>query len=192
MTVLAFSAKAGHGKDTCARIAREIAQQEFLTTFGHFAFAWPLKMRCFAMDDTLTWEQVSQKPPHVRKLFQEEGTERGRLLYGTDFWLRHADAYLRMVGEAQPELGGFTNSDSRFPNEVDFCRERGLNLYIVSDRPTLTGDAAKHPSETSLDHLDKGADFDGIIVNNLTTTLEELRAQILPHVQTLLLRRTWR
>lgn len=189
MKVLSFSARAMHGKDTCARIAREIAREEFGVTLSHFAFAWPLKMRCYGADASLTWEDVQAKPPHVRRLFQLEGTENGRDKYGADFWTRHADAYLRLMGEAMPEVEGATNSDTRFPNEVEFARERGMALYIQSDRPTLTGEAALHPSETALDPLDKATAFDGIITNSRDTTLADLRAQIRPFVATLLVLR---
>lgn len=62
---------------------------------------------------------------------------------------------------------------------------QGMALYIQSDRPTLTGDAAVHPSETSLDGLDKEHDFEGVIINNTDTTLADLEEQIRPFVKQL-------
>ena len=62
----------------------------------------------------------------------------------------------------------------------------GLALYIQSDRPTLTGEAAQHLSETALDDMDKTAGFDGIITNNLDTTLDDLRVQLKPFTIALL------
>lgn len=61
----------------------------------------------------------------------------------------------------------------------------GMALYIQSDRPTLTGEAAQHPSETSLDELDKGEEFDGVIDNHVGVTLDDLAEQIRPYVMRL-------
>lgn len=61
----------------------------------------------------------------------------------------------------------------------------GLALYISSDRPTLEGEAALHTSETALDHLDKDKSFDGVIINNMDTTLEDLKEQLTPYVRRL-------
>ena len=63
---------------------------------------------------------------------------------------------------------------------------RSKALWIESDRPTLTGEAALHPSETSLDSIDKEEWFDGIIVNNIDTTFEDLKEQLRPFVKQLL------
>lgn len=63
----------------------------------------------------------------------------------------------------------------------------GVTVRIRSDRPTLTGEAALHPSETSLDHL-PDSEFDFIIVNNRTHTFEDLKEQLRPVVKTLLSR----
>ncbi len=72
----------------------------------------------------------------------------------------------------------------RFANEL--VSSNSYALYIQSDRPTLTGTAALHPSETALDELDKNKLFDGIIINNVDTTFEDLRNQLRPFVARLL------
>ncbi len=59
----------------------------------------------------------------------------------------------------------------------------GQALYITSDRPTLTGEAAQHASETALDVLDLQKDFDGVINNDLDVTFDDLRDQLTPYVK---------
>lgn len=60
---------------------------------------------------------------------------------------------------------------------------QGCALWIQSDRPTLQGEAARHLSETALDQLDPELDFDGVIVNNVDTTIDDLRVQLRPWVE---------
>jgi hypothetical protein len=231
MKVLSISARAMHGKDFTAAIAQELAAEVGMK-FARFSFAWPLKARVFAegAPTGLSWHDIATKPPAVRKLLQEVGTERGRNVFGEDFWMLQAEAFLRLMEEADKSLDGVIIADCRFPNEVEFARlggfapslvrqtiskvmdqdlegqdpvfrigaylmgvkaklfkhqlekGSGLALYIQSDRPTLTGEAALHPSETALDSLDKSTAFDGVIVNNLTTTAEDIRQQLMPHI----------
>jgi hypothetical protein len=70
--------------------------------------------------------------------------------------------------------------------EQYFCeyrrRNQGLAFYIESDRPTLTGEAALHRSETSLDGLNKATAFSEVIVNNQDTSAYQLREQLDPWV----------
>lgn len=247
MKVLGFSGKAQHGKDTCTRIAQRIAAEKG-ANLGQFALAWPLKARVYAeLGGRYTYDQVfNSKPDEVRIMLQQVGTERGRRVFGQEFWTRQVEAFIRVFEVGMPFLDAVAISDVRFPNEVEFVRlgarpsedvykvaqERmekelgytpeheaelldnnvsalialddafaqrvndlmalevekapGLSLYIVSDRPTLTGAAATHDSEIALDGLDKSVHFDGVIVNNIDTTFEDLERQIRPHVEKLL------
>jgi hypothetical protein len=58
--------------------------------------------------------------------------------------------------------------DVRYAYEL--ANSGSFALYIQSNRPTLTGEAALHPSETALDEIDKATLFDGIIINNVDTS----------------------
>lgn len=248
MRIIGLSGKARHGKDTCAKIIQEIGREEFGANIARMAFAWPLKARVYAeLAGLYTFEEVSViKPAKVRRMLQEVGTEKGRNVFGEEFWTMQMEAFLTLMEESMPFVDAVAISDVRFPNEVMFCRlggriydqviaeveaqaareleytpereeyllthdpqklyeldaryyqrvselmdERfrsapGLALWIESDRPTLTGEAALHPSETALDALDKAIDFDGIICNNTDVTLDGLREQLRPYVERLL------
>lgn len=249
MYVVGIAGKARHGKDTVANLIVELAQSEYDKNFGKFALAAPLKARVFAeLAGEYSYSQVfDDKPPKVRKVLQEVGTEKGRNFFGPDLWTYQVEAFLRYFTSTMPFVDGMVIPDVRFPNEVLFARyggrvaepieveigtqvaeelsytdERemqlleegdfetlydldrryvelynelvaaekamspGIALWIESDRPTLTGEAASHASETALDFVDKERGFDGIIVNNLDTTFDDLREQLRPYLKELL------
>lgn len=242
MKVIGISGKAGHGKDFVATIIRQLAENEFGTRTCIWSLAHTLKARAYGeAQGEFTFEDVwFNKPPAIRKLLQELGTEKGRMVFGEDFWLLQAEAFIRLLGEAAG-IGLVIVPDIRFPNEVDFAQfagkaptilreqkmrdaasivgltqedeqdlltndperlleleaetmrtyleimraqardDYGLCFRIKSDRDTLIGDAAKHPSETSLDNAPPGT-FNGILYNNRDTTAKNLERQILGYL----------
>lgn len=246
MKVIGVSGKAGHGKDFVATIIRNLAENEFGTRTCVWSLAHALKARAFGeAKGDFSFEDVwYNKPPGIRKLLQELGTEKGRVVFGEDFWLLQAEAFIRLLGDAAG-IGLVVVPDIRFPNEVDFAQfggrapsvlrqqkmrdaaaivgltetneqelldtdpERlleleadtmstyleimraeardtnGLCLRIKSDRATLTGAAAEHPSETALDKALPGT-FNGILYNNRDTTAKDLERQILGHLNSFL------
>lgn len=64
-------------------------------------------------------------------------------------------------------------------------RGEGMAFYIRSDRPTLTGEAATHESEIALDEVLDTVGFTAVLENWTTTTRDELKEQIVPHLNTL-------
>jgi hypothetical protein len=161
------------------------------------------------------------------------GTELGRNVFGEDIWTLQLEALMRRIANNSDGLiAGWTVTDVRFHNEVEFIKfngtapttldkelnrlvqsttdaaalaglpidravdlnrelyeaayERefangwGVTIWIESDRPTLTGEAALHPSETQFDDEDRQQLFDYIIINNCDTTLDDLRDQLSP------------
>jgi hypothetical protein len=251
MKVIGLSGKAGHGKDFIAMIIRGLAQNEFGTRACVWSLAHTLKARAYGeARGEFSFEDVwFNKPPAIRKLLQELGTEKGRMVFGDDFWLLQAEAFIRLFGDAAG-IGLVIVPDIRFPNEVDFAQfggrapstlraqkmrdaativgltaeneqelldtdparlleleadtmstyldimraeareTNGLCFRIQSDRPTLTGAAAEHPSETSLDNAPPGT-FNGILYNNVATTAKDLETQLMGHLDSILGYRTW-
>lgn len=198
--VLGFSGKARHGKDFCAAVAQEVAKESGFN-MGRIALADVLKARVYGeAGGRYSLEQVFvNKPPQVRDTLQQVGTERGRWVFGENFWTLQVEAMLYVFEKSMPFLDAVVIPDIRFPNEVEFVklggtapvnlsrvisRGPGLQLHIKSDRPTLMGEFAQHASETSLDGVPDDF-FDGIIFNNLDTTRDELKKQIRPYVQML-------
>lgn len=238
MKVIGVSGKAGHGKDFIATIIRKLAEEEFGVRTCVWSLAHTLKARALGeARGEFTFEDIwYNKPPGIRKLLQELGTEKGRMVFGEDFWLLQAEAFIRLLSDAAG-IGLVVVPDIRFPNEVDFAQfggraptilreqkmrdaaaivglteqneqelletdpvrlleleaetmstyleimraeardSNGLCFRIKSDRDTLTGVAAEHPSETSLDNALPGT-FNGILYNNRDTPAVDLERQV--------------
>lgn len=200
MKILGISGKARHGKDVCTSIALDILAEEYnRLAVGRFALADILKAKVYGEakgEYTLTDVWVN-KPPAIRHLLQQAGTELGRNVFGEDYWLLQAEA---LFGIFQSFLDIVIVPDIRFPNEVQFIKNGGraptskesstltpgMSLYISSDRPTLEGKDAQHASETALDNYPK-SNFDGVIINNMDTTFDMLREQLRPFLRKLVL-----
>lgn len=125
--ILSLSGRAMHGKDFIASLIVQMAREEYNTTIGRYAFAWPLKARVygeayfkFSLEDVLY-----NKPEGIRDLLQQVGTEKGRRVFGEEFWMLQAEAMLRLMSDANPDVKGWVVSDCRFPNEVEFVRLGG-------------------------------------------------------------------
>jgi hypothetical protein len=174
--VIGVSGKAQHGKDTFAALLRDVAAahgQNLLI----LPFALPLKARVYGMLPKAPLEDVmDRKPIEVRQLLQFAGTEEGRNVYGTDFWVRQIEYYVAHLRRVAPFVHGIIVPDARFPNEIAFTSRYGASVRIHSDRPTLTGEAAQHPSETALDAVPDAA-FEYVITNLSSTSLDELQEQ---------------
>ena len=159
--IVGISGKAGSGKD--------FISQNIFVPYGYvqFSFAWHFKVWLVAKGLATHEEVFITKPPHVRKLLQEEGTERGRMVYGENVWCHAAGEWMRVLAE-NSGLRKFIVPDVRFPNEVEYIKSLGGKVYrihapIRTSMNTLTDEARNHISETALDDYTR---FDGIIFND--------------------------
>lgn len=165
MKVVALAGESGVGKSTLARL--------HFRPLGYLdvALADELKVRAIATG-VATYEDVyvGTKPPAVRTWLQEEGTERGRAVFGEDVWCRALFARLR---KAEEDWGAdqFVITDVRFPNEARYVREQG-GIVLRVDAPrrasanALNSTQRQHASETALASL-TNEDFDGVLFNDL-------------------------
>lgn len=133
MKVLGLHAKSGHGKDFAAKIAFQLAKEQGAKTLI-WAFAHPLKARVYAeARGEFTFEDVwHRKPPALRHLLQQAGTEKGRNVYGEGFWLAQSEAFIRLF-EEQSEVDLVIIPDVRFVNEVLFCHLGGFEPSRYDD-----------------------------------------------------------
>lgn len=165
--ILGLSGKAGSGKSYIAK--------NHLHPLGFYSFplAAQLKINVIARGDASFDDVFFTKPPQVRKLLQEEGTERGRNSpAGIDVWCHYVDAWIKFFN-LQWGITKFLIDDCRFPNEVEYIRRNGGQVFrIVAPirvaTSSLSDEARLHPSETSLDEY---ADFDGYLYNDPTDTV---------------------
>jgi hypothetical protein len=173
--IIGLSGYAQTGKDTAA--------MHLVSTYGfkRIAFADPLREALYRLNpvvsdvpevpgihlasavDNLGWELVKQTSPQVREMLQRMGTEVGRGMFGTDFWVNQA--FKNVYRGSQVVF-----TDVRFPNEFEKIKSyNGKVFRVVKDGVKAVN---RHNSETALDNFT----FDGVILNN--GSIEELYKQI--------------
>jgi hypothetical protein len=171
--IIGIGGKAGSGKGYIGRMLRDRARRSGKIA-APWAFAWPLKMRT-AMTYGFSVADILQKPEHVRTALQQEGTEKGRDLYGEEFWVGQLKVGLALLQDEEPELKLVTVTDARFPNEIAAIKELGgVTIWVNSDRGSLAGQQAQHRSETSV----SAEDFDYVLNNNRTVDPDDLEAEV--------------
>lgn len=156
-----------HGKAGCGK---NYIGENIIAPLGFFPWAFAFHLKNGLIGRGLcTYDQAyHQKDPVVRKLMQEEGTERGRDVFGENLWVDTALAWLETASEVWG-MENFVITDCRFPNEIQFVKDLGGKVYHI-EAPTRTSQnglstkAQQHRSETSLDDF---ADFDGVINNDI-------------------------
>lgn len=103
--------------------------------------------------DAFGWEKLKTKSFTIRPLMQRLGTEVGRNMFGTDFWVDLAMSRI-------PDGSKVVFTDVRFPNEAEAVKAVGGQVWRIT-RPGLTA-ANNHPSETAVDDYQ----FDKFIDNS--------------------------
>jgi hypothetical protein len=160
-TVVGLAGGAGVGKDTLAN--------KYFRPMGFYpiAFADEIKIRVVASGKATFDETYITKPPEIRTFLQEEGTERGRDLYGENVWV---DQLLTRVEFFNRRWGfnKFVVTDVRFPSEVKGIQAVGGKVFqiVAPERYAANGmsnEARQHRSETSLNDF---TGFDGRIMND--------------------------
>lgn len=147
MKVITISGKAQHGKDTSAGIMAGLLEQKgYRVLIVHYGDL--LKYICKTF---FNWNGV--KDVHGRSLLQHIGTDVIRE-QAPNYW----------VGFVADTLAFFKNEwdfvlipDARFPNEIDYLKERGFDVIHVRVVRTgftspLSPEQQMHPSETALEH----------------------------------------
>ena len=148
MKVICISGKAQHGKDTTAGLMKEMLQADgYKVLIVHYGDL--LKYICKSFFD---WN--GEKDVYGRSLLQRIGTDVIRHQM-PDYWVSFiAD----ILGFFNDEWDYVLIPDSRFPNEVDYLKERGfdvIHMRVIRQNfiSVLTLDQQMHPSETALDNI---------------------------------------
>lgn len=145
MKVVCISGKAGHGKDTFAKFLKAAMENKnkrvLITHYGDL-----IKYVC---EKFFEWDGM--KDEKGRTLLQQIGTERIRFKK-PNFWVAFIADILELF---QDEWDFVLIPDARFPNEVNYLKERGFDvMHVHIERPgcnILTDKQQKHLSETSMD-----------------------------------------
>jgi hypothetical protein len=162
--IIGLSGYAQTGKDTVA--------QHLVENYGfvRIAFADAIREALYKLNPILSdytglpgirlawavdhagWESVKKDSQECRRMLQRFGTEVGRELWGSDFW----------VNVAMAKTNGIANvviTDVRFPNEYDAIKDNGGQVWRVQKLDNVP--VNDHPSETALD----SHNFDWVIPN---------------------------
>ena len=182
-TVVGVSGKIGHGKDEVAKVLvergfvvvrfsdelkREVLQR-LRRTLKEVVLAEDPRVPVDAgegwWDARLAHELWSRKPPIIRKLLQEFGTE-VRRADDPDYWCKKW--YQVVAGSCASVVA----PDVRFENEARYVKMFNGRLVRVF-RPGCDS-TDTHPSETALDGW---SNWDAVIVND--GTLDDFREKVL-------------
>jgi len=163
MKIIMISGKAGHGKDTAAKLMKKILEQKnkkvliihFADLVKHYAH------------DYYNWD--GSKNIDGRALLQKIGTEMMRTYY-PEYWAEIVGKFIKIAGISK-DFDYCIIPDWRFKNEFSTIYElnTGINkIYRIRinrenyKNPNMTDKQLNHISETELDNTD----FDWIIENN--------------------------
>ena len=146
MKIICISGKAQHGKDTTASILKEKLEADgYNVLITHYADL--LKYICKTFFD---WN--GEKDEYGRHLLQYVGTDIIRAK-NPDYWVSFVGGVLDMFIDNWDYV---VIPDCRFPNELDYLKERGfdvthLRVVRTGFESPLTEEQRNHPSETALD-----------------------------------------
>ena len=171
MHVIVISGKAQHGKDTTAGFLRcSLEADGYSVLIVHYGDLVKYVCKMY-----FGWN--GEKDEYGRTLLQYAGTDIIRA-QNEDYWVKFVGDMLTFF---KGEWDYVLIPDCRFPNEVNYLKEIGLDIThirIIRDgfKSPLTEEQQQHPSETALD--DVGAD---IYIHN-DGTLSDLRQKVVQWV----------
>lgn len=161
LEIIGLSGKASSGKD--------FIFENYIRPLGYYRFALADHFKIWAVGKgSATYEEVFHtKPPHIRKILQQTGTEEGRNVYGEDVWCNTALAWMTHLTKTWG-IEKYCVTDIRFPNEAAFVKRNGGKVFRIHApkrvaNSSLNEEARRHVSETSLDEY---MEFHGYILND--------------------------
>lgn len=169
MKIYVISGKARHGKDTVALDIKEIYEAKGLKvinlSYGSYVKEYAKKIS--------NWSGNEDDKP--RALLQELGTDIIRKKIDNDFFVRRICEDILVYSYYFDII---TISDARFPNELNWPKEKFdnvINVRVIRDDydSVLTEKEQKHLTETALDGYNN---YDYVIHND--GTLEDLKIKV--------------
>ncbi|MGF9567423.1 deoxynucleotide monophosphate kinase [Neorhizobium sp. BT27B] len=137
--IVAFTGPAGSGKSTATGYLIDVHGYTLVK------FAGPLKdmMRAVGLSEREIEGDLKEKPSYLlcgktpRHAMQTLGTEWGRDILGSDFWIR---LWRARVEQAASEGKRVVVDDLRFPNEAKAIRQLGGDIYRLTGRGGIVGE----------------------------------------------------
>jgi len=171
--IVGLSGYPGSGKNHMAAVLR--------VHYGFLPVTLALPFKLEAVAKGWPFDQVlgnEPKSPKVRRYLQRKGTEEGRDVFGEDWWVNHADAFIRYY--ATFGFSRFVFTDVRFPNEAAYVKQNGGLLVHLLGGTTPDDPGNQHSSESHYDSLD----FEFILDNTNRDRFAEMELirWVYPHV----------
>lgn len=180
--VIGFSGKLGTGKNYLAEqlLPRLVDFNRYRVKY--VSLADTLKVLTAVRNNIPIQRMYGNKTKEDRILLQQEGTERGRKVYGEDYWLDIVKAWIEVDSAPPNRFDLYILTDVRFPNEAAWVQQNGVLIRLYApDRnhvrvhhesggnEEVMKQITTHASETALDEFK----FDHVVNN----TIDQ------PHVQ---------
>lgn len=187
--IVAFSGRAGSGKDTAADELRKLVQcnNTSVTTISHFTFASTLKrIALAALNINERDAEYLKRAPEIkvangldlRKFYNTLG-DAIKSHFGQDTWVKITLGRIEeTIGAINPDLVLVT--DVRYNIEhaalIKFCEDRGFDLHLikmvnlnnVSNKPSM-----EHASEFLVDSIDEDILIEASSVEEIQIKIKE-------------------
>lgn len=139
------------------------------------AFADHFKVDCICKHKLDYNKVYGKKDYETRRVLQKVGTEKGRIIFGDDIWIKTLETWMRILNERGIER--FIISDVRFVNEVNWIKSIG-GIVIKINAPerymkrlleeadgnnSKINEIKSHPSENKIDEIQN---YDLCILND--------------------------
>lgn len=154
MKIVAFTGRAGSGKDTAAKVLVKNGwcRLAFADRVKDLALAInPIVISFSGCNLTLKmlvgehgWDGAKRTFPEVRRLLQAVGTEGVRNVIGDTTWIDLLAKDVREIGALQCGPPGVVITDLRFPNEAEAIHDLGGRVIRIS---ALRDDVATKSAE---------------------------------------------
>jgi len=132
---IAVSGKMGTGKDYIVNnIIKPFIENELKKTCLIMSFADMIKINLMVHHnkslDELYQNNCFNKTPEIRRLLQEEGTEKGRNIYGDDIWIKYL--YNSSLVHKSRGIDFILIPDLRFKNEYYFLKSLNAIIFRIN------------------------------------------------------------
>lgn len=184
--LIGISGKMGSGKDYVCQNLINPLMNKYNKRCLQVSFADQIKVNVMTKYDVPFCDVYLDKTNETRTLLQQEGTERGRDIFGKDIWIKYLHNWISVYKSRG--IHSFVCPDVRFKNELEYIKSQGgIVIRINAPKRNLQrleqesgGDKnikhilQSHISECDLDNYN---DFD-LVIDNDNTNLNDYKQKL--------------
>jgi len=141
LMIIGISGKMGSGKDyVCQYLINPLIQNK---SYLQVSFADQIKVNVMTKCDVSFSDVYVNKTNETRTLLQQEGTERGRDIFGKDIWIKYLHNWILVYKSRGIQC--FVCPDVRFKNELEYIKSQG-GIVIRINAPKRNLQRLEHES----------------------------------------------